>query len=212
MLQLTVKPGAATSLQMHYHRAMHQVVVEGTAAVSNGEESFLLHRNESNYISVGTTHRLSNPGKVPLVVIEVQSGEYLGDDDIVRIDPSVIAAMQQRLQEKQGLAPLDTEETEGDAAAFAPAAAPGAPISPGGTLTLDPAAPWSSKPEARALKPSAAMAALAAAATWQQREWPSEPPEPPAPPAPPPPPLAHLLGAVVFGAALVLLGGSFKRN
>ena len=66
---------------------MHQVVVEGTAAVSNGEESFLLHRNESNYISVGTTHRLSNPGKVPLVVIEVQSGEYLGDDDIVRIDP-----------------------------------------------------------------------------------------------------------------------------
>ena len=130
----------------------------------------------------------------------------------VRIDPSVIAAMQQRLQEKQGLAPIDTEETEGDAAAFAPAAAPGAPISPGGTLTLDPAAPWSSKPEARALKPSAAMAALAAAATLQQREWPSEPPEPPAPPAPPPPPLAHLLGAVVFGAALVLLGGSFKRN
>lgn len=87
-LQLTVKPGAATSLQKHYHRAMHYVVVEGTATVTVGSETFNLYKNESHYIPVGTVHRLANPGKLPLVVMEVQSGEYLGDDDIVRIDPA----------------------------------------------------------------------------------------------------------------------------
>ena len=88
-LQLTVKAGASTSLQKHYHRAMHYVIVEGTATVTNGGDTFNLYKNESTYIAIGTAHRLSNPGKVPLVVMEVQSGEYLGDDDIVRIDPAV---------------------------------------------------------------------------------------------------------------------------
>jgi mannose-1-phosphate guanylyltransferase/mannose-6-phosphate isomerase len=84
--RIMVDPGAALSLQMHYHRAEHWIVVRGTARVTRGEETFLLTENESTYISPGTRHRLENPGKVPLELIEVQSGAYLGEDDIVRLD------------------------------------------------------------------------------------------------------------------------------
>ncbi len=84
--RLTVAPGARLSLQKHYHRAEHWVVVNGTALVTRGEEEILLRENESVYIPLGTVHRLENPGKVPLNLIEVQSGSYLGEDDIVRID------------------------------------------------------------------------------------------------------------------------------
>jgi mannose-1-phosphate guanylyltransferase/mannose-6-phosphate isomerase len=84
--RITVKPGARLSLQMHHHRAEHWVVVNGTARVTRGEESFLLTENESTFIPMFTKHRLENPGKVPLNLIEVQSGAYLGEDDIVRFD------------------------------------------------------------------------------------------------------------------------------
>ena len=84
--RIVVDPGAALSLQMHYHRAEHWIVVRGTARVTRGEESFLLTENESTYIPPGTRHRLENPGKLPLELIEVQSGSYLGEDDIVRFD------------------------------------------------------------------------------------------------------------------------------
>jgi mannose-1-phosphate guanylyltransferase / mannose-6-phosphate isomerase len=84
--RITVKPGAKLSLQMHHHRAEHWIVVKGTAKVTAGEETFLLGENESTYIPMGTTHRLENPGKVPLHLIEVQSGSYLGEDDIVRFE------------------------------------------------------------------------------------------------------------------------------
>jgi mannose-1-phosphate guanylyltransferase/mannose-6-phosphate isomerase len=84
--RLTVKPGAELSLQMHHHRAEHWVVVRGTARVTRGEESFLLTENESTYLPLGTVHRLANPGTVELEVIEVQSGSYLGEDDIVRFE------------------------------------------------------------------------------------------------------------------------------
>ncbi len=84
--QLEVKPGAKLSLQMHNQRAEHWVVVQGTARVTRGEDTFDLEVNQSTYIPVRTTHRLENPGKVPLRVIEVQSGDYLGEDDIVRFD------------------------------------------------------------------------------------------------------------------------------
>lgn len=84
--RLTVAPGARLSLQKHYHRAEHWVVVNGTALVTRGDEEILLRENESVYIPLGTVHRLENPGKVPLNLIEVQSGSYLGEDDIVRID------------------------------------------------------------------------------------------------------------------------------
>ncbi|NWG45029.1 MAG: mannose-1-phosphate guanylyltransferase/mannose-6-phosphate isomerase [Alphaproteobacteria bacterium] len=84
--QLFVNPGAALSLQMHHHRAEHWVVVQGTARVTVGEEVRLLGENESVYIPLGTRHRLENPGKVPLRLIEVQSGTYLGEDDIVRFE------------------------------------------------------------------------------------------------------------------------------
>ncbi len=84
--RIVVKPGAALSLQMHQHRAEHWVVVKGTARVTRGEEVFLLSENESTYIPIGMKHRLENPGKVPLEIIEVQSGIYLGEDDIVRYD------------------------------------------------------------------------------------------------------------------------------
>ncbi|MCE2594730.1 mannose-1-phosphate guanylyltransferase/mannose-6-phosphate isomerase [Motilimonas cestriensis] len=83
---ITVKPGAKLSVQMHHHRAEHWVVVSGTAKVTNGERIFLLSENESTYIPIGTTHALENPGKVPLELIEVQSGSYLGEDDIVRFE------------------------------------------------------------------------------------------------------------------------------
>jgi mannose-1-phosphate guanylyltransferase/mannose-6-phosphate isomerase len=84
--RLTVKPGAKLSLQMHHHRAEHWVVVSGTARVTRGDDVFLLAENESTYIPIGTQHRLENPGSIPLEIIEVQSGSYLGEDDIVRID------------------------------------------------------------------------------------------------------------------------------
>ena len=84
--RILVEPGAALSLQMHHHRAEHWVVVRGTARVTRGEETFLLTENESTYISPGTRHRLENPGKLPLEIIEVQSGAYLGEDDIVRFE------------------------------------------------------------------------------------------------------------------------------
>jgi mannose-1-phosphate guanylyltransferase/mannose-6-phosphate isomerase len=79
-------PGARLSLQMHHHRAEHWIVVSGTALVTRGEEQFLLGENESTYIPLGIRHRLENPGCVPLQIIEVQSGTYLGEDDIVRFD------------------------------------------------------------------------------------------------------------------------------
>lgn len=84
--RITVKPGAQLSLQMHHHRAEHWIVVKGTAKVTCGEDTFLLSENQSTYISLGTIHRLENPGKTPLELIEVQSGSYLGEDDIVRYE------------------------------------------------------------------------------------------------------------------------------
>ncbi|MEJ2522468.1 MAG: mannose-1-phosphate guanylyltransferase/mannose-6-phosphate isomerase [Gammaproteobacteria bacterium] len=84
--RITVKPGAQLSLQMHHHRAEHWIVVQGTAKVTRGEETFLMGENQSTYIPMGTVHRLENPGKVPLHLIEVQSGTYLGEDDIVRYE------------------------------------------------------------------------------------------------------------------------------
>ncbi len=86
--RIVVNPGAKLSLQMHHHRAEHWIVVKGTAEVTNGERTFLLAENESTYIPLGHTHRLANPGKVPLEIIEVQSGSYLGEDDIVRFEDS----------------------------------------------------------------------------------------------------------------------------
>ena len=84
--RILVKPGAALSLQMHHHRSEHWIVVSGTAKIVNGGEDRLVHTNESTYIPAGTPHRLINPGVIDLVMIEVQSGEYLGEDDIVRFD------------------------------------------------------------------------------------------------------------------------------
>jgi mannose-1-phosphate guanylyltransferase/mannose-6-phosphate isomerase len=84
--RIVVAPGARLSLQMHHHRAEHWVVVRGTALVTRGEEEFLLSENESTFIPLGVRHRLGNPGKVPLEIIEVQSGAYLGEDDIVRFE------------------------------------------------------------------------------------------------------------------------------
>jgi mannose-1-phosphate guanylyltransferase/mannose-1-phosphate guanylyltransferase/mannose-6-phosphate isomerase len=90
--EIVVKPGGQLSLQMHHHRAEHWVVVQGTAQVTQGEghgdvsnlHSFLLSEDESTYIPLGTVHRLENPGVIPLKLIEVQTGSYLGEDDIVR--------------------------------------------------------------------------------------------------------------------------------
>jgi len=84
--RIGVKPGGCLSLQMHHHRAEHWIVVRGTAKVTRGEESFLVSENESTYIPLGVTHRLENPGCVALEMIEVQSGSYLGEDDIVRFE------------------------------------------------------------------------------------------------------------------------------
>ncbi|MHC1741443.1 MAG: mannose-1-phosphate guanylyltransferase/mannose-6-phosphate isomerase [Syntrophobacteraceae bacterium] len=84
--RITVKPGAVLSLQKHHHRAEHWIVVHGTALVTRGDETFLLKEDESTYIPLGTRHRLENPGKIPLELIEVQSGSYLGEDDIVRFE------------------------------------------------------------------------------------------------------------------------------
>jgi mannose-1-phosphate guanylyltransferase / mannose-6-phosphate isomerase len=84
--RLKVKPGATLSLQMHHHRAEHWIVVSGTARITRGEEVFLLEENQSTYIPIGVKHRIENPGMIPLHIIEVQSGSYLGEDDIVRFD------------------------------------------------------------------------------------------------------------------------------
>jgi len=83
--RITVKQGAKLSLQMHHHRAEHWVVVSGTAKITNGDKEYLLTENQSTYIPVGVVHSLENPGKIPLELIEIQSGAYLGEDDIVRL-------------------------------------------------------------------------------------------------------------------------------
>jgi mannose-1-phosphate guanylyltransferase/mannose-6-phosphate isomerase len=84
--RLAVRPGGVLSLQLHHHRAEHWVVVTGTARITRGDEVFLLEENQSTYIPVGVRHRIENPGKIPLQIIEVQSGAYLGEDDIVRFE------------------------------------------------------------------------------------------------------------------------------
>lgn len=86
--QITVRPGGRLSLQMHHHRSEHWVVVHGTARIRRGEQDMLLGENESAYLPLGTVHRLENPGKIPLVLIEVQTGSYLGEDDILRLEDS----------------------------------------------------------------------------------------------------------------------------
>jgi mannose-1-phosphate guanylyltransferase/mannose-6-phosphate isomerase len=86
--RIRVKPGASLSLQVHHHRAEHWIVVKGTALVQKNDEVMLLSENESTYIPVGTKHRLSNPGKIPLEIVEVQSGPYLEDDDVIRYEDS----------------------------------------------------------------------------------------------------------------------------
>ena len=84
--RIVVKPGGRLSLQMHHHRAEHWVVVRGTARVTVGDLIKIVHENEFIYIPIGTQHRLENPGKIDLELIEVQTGSYLGEDDIVRIE------------------------------------------------------------------------------------------------------------------------------
>jgi mannose-1-phosphate guanylyltransferase/mannose-6-phosphate isomerase len=86
--RLTVKPGGKLSLQLHHHRAEHWVVVSGTARVTCGDQVVTLSENQSMYVPVATRHRLENPGKIPLQVIEVQTGAYLDEDDIVRVESS----------------------------------------------------------------------------------------------------------------------------
>ena len=86
MKRITVKPGARLSLQMHHHRAEHWIVVSGTAKVTIGKKVQLVAENQSVYIPIGEKHCLENPGKLPLELIEVQSGSYLGEDDIVRFE------------------------------------------------------------------------------------------------------------------------------
>jgi mannose-1-phosphate guanylyltransferase/mannose-6-phosphate isomerase len=84
--QIVVEPGASLSLQKHHHRAEHWIVVKGTARVTIDTEVKLLSENQSVYVPLGAVHRLENPGLIPLTLIEVQSGPYLGEDDIVRIE------------------------------------------------------------------------------------------------------------------------------
>ena len=86
--RIRVKPGASLSLQLHHHRAEHWIVVKGTALVQKGDEVTLLSENESTFIPIGTRHRLSNPGKIPLEIVEVQSGPYLQEDDVIRYEDS----------------------------------------------------------------------------------------------------------------------------
>ena len=83
---INVNPGSSLSLQMHFHRSEHWIVVDGTAHVEVNEKSFELYENQSTYIPLGAKHRLSNPGKIPLVLIEIQSGKYISEDDIVRFE------------------------------------------------------------------------------------------------------------------------------
>ena len=82
--RIEVMPGQRLSLQMHHHRSEHWIVVSGTARVTCGERVHIVNINESTFIPIGSNHRLENPGVIPLIIIEVQSGEYLGEDDIVR--------------------------------------------------------------------------------------------------------------------------------
>ena len=84
--QIFVKPGEQLSLQMHHHRSEHWIVVKGTAKVEINERLTILSENQSTYIPLGSKHRLTNPGKIPLILIEVQSGSYVGEDDIVRFE------------------------------------------------------------------------------------------------------------------------------
>ena len=84
--RIMVKPGASLSLQLHHHRSEHWIVVQGMARVVNGQSEIYLRTNESTYIPAGHRHRLENPGLLDLMMIEVQSGEYLGEDDIVRFE------------------------------------------------------------------------------------------------------------------------------
>ena len=84
--RIVVTPGHRLSLQKHYHRAEHWVVVKGTAEVTCGDKVTIVHENESIYLPIGSVHRLTNPGKINLELIEVQTGSYLGEDDIVRIE------------------------------------------------------------------------------------------------------------------------------
>jgi mannose-1-phosphate guanylyltransferase/mannose-6-phosphate isomerase len=84
--RITVNPGASLSLQLHHQRAEHWIVVSGTAKVTCGDEVMILSENQSTYIPLGVKHRLENPGQTPLEIIEVQSGNYLGEDDIVRFE------------------------------------------------------------------------------------------------------------------------------
>jgi mannose-1-phosphate guanylyltransferase/mannose-6-phosphate isomerase len=83
---ITVKPGGRLSLQLHHHRAEHWVVVRGTARITCGDRVFTLYENQSTYLPQGEMHRLENPGRIPLEMIEVQSGSYLGEDDIIRVE------------------------------------------------------------------------------------------------------------------------------
>jgi mannose-1-phosphate guanylyltransferase len=84
--KITVKPGKRLSLQKHFHRNEHWIVVRGTAKVQVGDNSYLVRPNESTYIKMGQIHRLSNPGKIPVILIEAQVGEYTGEDDIIRLE------------------------------------------------------------------------------------------------------------------------------
>jgi mannose-1-phosphate guanylyltransferase/mannose-6-phosphate isomerase len=84
--RIQVNPGASLSLQKHHHRAEHWIVVKGTAEITNGDKVLLLTENQSTYIPLGEVHRLANPGSIPLEIIEVQSGSYLGEDDIIRFE------------------------------------------------------------------------------------------------------------------------------
>jgi mannose-1-phosphate guanylyltransferase/mannose-6-phosphate isomerase len=102
--RITVRPGAKLSLQMHHHRAEHWIVVKGTALVTRGEEEILLTENQSTYIPLGVKHRLENPGKTDLELIEVQSGSYLGEDDIVRFEDTYgrVSGVAHAVASKQG--------------------------------------------------------------------------------------------------------------
>ena len=84
--RIEVKPGHRLSLQMHHHRSEHWIVISGIAKVQRGDDDIMLSKNESTYVPRFTQHRLENPGRVPLVLIEVQNGEYLGEDDIIRFE------------------------------------------------------------------------------------------------------------------------------
>ncbi len=104
--RIEVNPGHRLSLQMHHHRSEHWIVVSGTARVTKGDEVSIININESTFIPMGKLHRLENPGIIPLIIIEVQSGEYLGEDDIVRFDDDY-----QRLDAK--VEPADRETVAG---------------------------------------------------------------------------------------------------